>query len=278
MKKYLTVLLLLISIFLINCGEDIKYVPKKPDEIENFKKVEATHQNSFIDINTYILIKNKPNKNSLLTSITLQMDFIRGNKTNRFYEYFQFDYSLDNNKFYSDYHVFDNIDGQIRNYGQNFMPYYELNSPLNNFSFLIKYSYDEKDENQDNKHYEKSFTFSENIIKYTDNLYEENSFYKLNVTKTSDDKFYRYKLSLSNSITEGHIDFQSFMVLDNGDIYPFIGLYNYSYVNGNYNLVSDEKLLKEINIKEVIGIVNEYNSLGALKTYYIKGEINDKEI
>lgn len=284
MKKYLCTILLLVLIahfiFLTGCGENIKYVPKVPDEVENFKAVEASHMVSYDDVDCYVVIKNKLQKDDLLYSITLYMNFQKGERTNRLYSYYQFDYYLENGTFLYDYHLFDSIDGAYRNYSQNFMPYYNLGHKIQNFNFLVKYSYDMKNPETNKKEsFEKEYSFSENIISFDDTkdyIFSEDNKYivEVNTETSKKEKFMRYKLNvLVNDNTEGHIDMQAFAVTSSNTIYPLYGIYHYDLHNGNYYSVSDEKIDSDKTIEKVYVIVNEYDYDNNHNTYYLEAKL-----
>ena len=59
-------------------------------------------------------------------------------------------------------------------------------------------------------------------------------------------------------------------ILHNEDIYPYLGLYHYNIVNGNYVTVSDELLDKTYNIEKLYFIINKYeiNNPNVEKFYY----------
>ena len=140
MKKYWIIILLLLCM-LAGCGREEDYEPMKPEDREGFEKISAEHTIIDEDVSTYLLIKNKPFNDQLLYSITLYMNFEKGNRTSRYHEYYQMDYYLENDVFGTHYHDFDRIDGAKRNYGQNFMPYYNLKSDIKYFNFLSQYSF-----------------------------------------------------------------------------------------------------------------------------------------
>lgn len=280
MKKYLSILFVLIiqSILLTGCGESIKYVPKVPDEVENFQAVKASHTISYDDVNCYVLIKNQLQDNDLLYSITVYMNFLKGERTNRLYSYYQFDYYLENGNFLYDYHLFDSIDGAYRNYSQNFMPYYNLGYKIKNFNFLVKYTYDMKNsETNKNESYEKEYSFSENIITFDNTQEYTQDFNKyiieVNTKENKSEKYKSYKLNVSiNDNTEGHIDMQAFAV-SKENVYPLYGLYHYDLSNGNYYAVSDEKINSNF-FEKVYVIINEYDYNNNSSTYYLEAKIN----
>lgn len=270
MKKYFILILTCLCLVLISCGES-KYTPKKPEEIENFKKVDGVHTILTEDVNPYFLIKNKMLDDELLYSITLYMNFEKGDRQNRLYKYFQIDYYLENNSFLCDYHIFDSIDGAIRNYSQNIMPYYYLESSLDNIKFQVKYSFERYNkETKEKDKYNKELTLSENIIKYDSNKsYTDTSDNIVVIYQSRDENYNRYKVSIDLEQSKtGHIDIQIFVKNKQGDIYPYLGLYNYNYSLGSYKQVSDEKLTDENEIVEAYAQINSYENED-VKTYYI---------
>ena len=178
------------------------------------------------------------------------MNFEKGNRTNRLYKYYQFDYYLANGEFLCDYHIFDNIDGALRKYGQNFMPYYDLKSIVDKIMLRVKYSYEIFDEDaNEGIAYDKEFSLSEDIL-FFDNKkdYSDTNPFEIYMTKesNSDENYERYKVNASiPSAKTGHIDMQIFVKGNDGNVYPYLGLYHYEFKNGNYISVSDEKIDKK---------------------------------
>lgn len=272
MKKYLIFIITFLLLFTISCN-DYKYVPKKPDEIENFQKVDGKHEKQCDDVSPYILIKNKLVKNKLMYSMTLYMNFERGTqetgiKMSRFYKYYQVDYYLENNEFLCDYHVFDEIDGALRVYGQNFMPYYELESNLDKIMLQVKYSYALYNEStKENDTYNKELNISETIIKYDNTKEYNDNKYDIRIKNVSEEEKNEYKVSFTiDKSLYGHIDMQIYVMLDDGNIYPYFGVYHYEYKNGNYLSVSSEKTNNKI--VKAFAIVSEEN-LDSSNTYYL---------
>jgi len=284
MKKYFIVLLLLLC-FLAGCGGEEEYEPMKPEDREGFEKISAEHTIVDEDVSSYIVIKNKPLKDQILSSITLYMNFEKGNRTSRYYEYYQFDYYLENDTFGTHYHDFDKIDGAKRNYGQNFMPYYNLKSSIDYFNFLSEYSFNMKDETDKDVLYEKELKFKEEIIKFDSSADFKNVDEKFEFVfiKTSNDneKYNRYKLNIYPNIDDfvGHLDIQCFIECGN-DIYPYLGLYHYNISNGKYVTVSDELLDKAYTIDKLYFIINKHDntndsSLNNVETYYYAVDANN---
>lgn len=282
MKKYLIIILLLFCM-LAGCGGEEEYEPMKPEDREGFEKITAEHTIIDEDVSTYLLVKNKPFKNQLLYSITLYMDFEKGNRTSRYYEYYQMDYYLDNGKFGTHYHDFDRIDGAQRKYGQNFMPYYNIGSNIQYFNFLSQYSFMMKNENDKDVLYEKELKYKEEIITFESdanyiviNKNNNNEMFDFKFVKQSNEgeKYNRYKLNIypefnGDKSFVGHLDIQCFIKCGE-DIYPYLGLYHYNIQNGDYVSVSDELLDKTYNIEKLYFIINKYdnNTTNLEKLYY----------
>ena len=295
MKKYWIIILLLLCM-LAGCGREEDYEPMKPEDREGFEKISAEHTIIDEDVSTYLLIKNKPFNDQLLYSITLYMNFEKGNRTSRYHEYYQMDYYLENDVFGTHYHDFDRIDGAKRNYGQNFMPYYNLGSDIKYFNFLSQYSFMMKDDSGKDILYEKELKYKEEIIKFEkdanyvaiqkednnedqniedQNTENQNKFdFKFTKQSIEGEKYNRYKLNIYPKFEEsdefvGHLDIQCFIKCGE-DIYPYLGLYHYNIVNGNYVTVSDELLDKTYNIEKLYFIINKYeiNNPNVEKFYY----------
>ena len=274
MKKYSILILLLVCFLGISCNKN-GYTPKKPDEIENFKKVDGTHLIECEDVSPYIVIKNKLSSEDLLYSMTLYMNFEKGNRTNRLYNYYQVDYYLANGEFLCDYHVFDNIDGALRNYGQNFMPYYNLKSTINRIMLRVKYSFEIFDEEaNEGLAYDKEIQLSEEILGYDNSKdYSDTAPFDVYMTKedNNDENYNRYKVYASIPSSKiGHIDMQIFVKTSDGKVYPYLGLYYYEYKNGNYKSISDEKIDKKQDIIAAYCQINTYeNNLDTITNTYL---------
>ena len=285
-KYFLIIGLVIISLFLLmGCDDEIKYVPPTPDEVENFQKISGEHTIEDDDVSSYLVVKNQPYNSELLYSLSIFMNFEKGERTNRFYQYYQVDYYLENDSFGYDYHIFDKIDGAKRIYGQNFMPFYNLKSNIKTINYLIKYSFDMYT-NDENVSYNKEISYSENIINFDDkekDLYKDNSQdddYVIEFTDNSlkDEKFNRYQINILPQDVEkkGHIDVQSFIECSNGKTYPFYGIYHYNLKEGVYYSVSDEKLDKTYNINKIYFIINEYLIDGSKNSYYYVENVMEK--
>lgn len=278
LKKYMYFLLIGLVLFVTfianGCGENIEYTPPTPDEVENFQKISGSHTIVDEDVSSYILIKNRPYKDELLYSMTIYMDFYRGERTNRFYEYYQIDYYLQDDTFGYDYHLFDNIDGAKRIYGQNFMPFYNIGGVVKNVKYQIKYSFDMKNkETNEIETFNKVINYSEDLISFDSNAkYSqtcEDFIFEFNDCSINGEKYNRYKLNMIiNNDKSGHIDMQSFIECKDGKIYPYLGIYHYNLERGNFNSVSDDKIDKEYEINKVYYIVNYYSLDGELTQYY----------
>lgn len=273
MKRYLIIILMLLC-FMVSCGEDTEYEPMRPEDREGFEKISADHTIIDEDVSTYLLIKNKLSKDDLLYSVTLFMDFEKGQRTSRYYEYYQFDYYLENDSFGTHYHDFDRIDGALRKYGQNFMPYYNLNSDIDYFNFKLKYSFLMKNDNDEDILYEKEYKFKEEIIKFdeTANYVDLDNQFDIELIDSSveGERFNRYKLNIKPKFKdefEGHLDIQCFFK-HNENYYPYLGLYHYNIKNGDYISVSDEIIDKNIIIDKLYIQINRYNINGIKDTLY----------
>ena len=279
MKKYLILIMMVVCFLGISCKEK-GYTPKKPEEIENFQRVNGTHLLECEDVSPYIVIKNKLLNQDLLYSMTLYMNFEKGNRTNRLYKYYQFDYYLANGEFLCDYHIFDNIDGALRKYGQNFMPYYDLKSIVDKIMLRVKYSYEIFDEDaNEGIAYDKEFSLSEDIL-FFDNKkdYSDTNPFEIYMTKesNSDENYERYKVNASiPSAKTGHIDMQIFVKGNDGNVYPYLGLYHYEFKSGNYISVSDEKIDKKQGIVAAYCQINMYETNGntTTNTYFTSIDI-----
>lgn len=279
MKKYFTFLSILLMSCLFSCSE-YKYVPPTPDEVENFQKVDGIHTIADEDVSSYVVIRNQPhkgkNKQELLYSITLFMNFEKGNRIKRFYNYYQFDYYLDDDTFGYDYHIFDSIDGAYRNYGQNFMPFYNLQANMKEFRFLVKYSFCIKNsETGEEESYNKQCSYKETIIDFDyseidDYIDYTNEYFDIEFLDLSVDNedFNRYKFNINPKMDDGHIDSQLFIELEDGVIIPFVGIYHYNVNNNMYYSVSDEILSKEYNIKNIY-LKSIYFDLDGNNTKYL---------
>ena len=282
-KKYIyflmIALVIVVSFVSLSCGDEGVYTPPTPDEVENFQKISGTHTIIDEDVSSYILIKNKPYKDNLLYSMTIYMDFYKGERTNRFYEYYQIDYYLQDDTFGYDYHLFDNIDGAKRIYGQNFMPYYNIGGIVKNIKYQIKYSFDLKNkETNEIETFNKVINYSEDLIIFDDKAnyletFEDYTFEFLDCS-IDGEKNNRYKLNMFiNNNKEGHIDMQSFIECKDGKVYPYLGIYHYNLERGSFNSVSDDKLDKVYEISKVYYIINYYDLNGELTQYYYYQQI-----
>lgn len=268
MKKYLCFLLILILSLTLSCKKN-----KEEDEpVDEFKTIdfEATHQYDIIENNlySYMIVKGKPTSNGFSQALTFYSFIIKNNIENRDYEYFQVDYNILKNgekTLTTYYHIFDSSDDPKGLYAQNFMPYIVVDGRISDFQTLVKYSYHEKNSEEEVK---KEVTYKEEMIEfdkskeYLDIVKDFNLlFYE---TENSNSVYNSYKLMLNFSTEKystGHFDFQVFLEIGD-EIYPFYGVYNYPVMCGSFLTISDEKLEVSYKIKTIYWDIIHYDKEG----------------
>ena len=80
----------------------------------------------------------------------------------------------------------------------------------------------------------------------------------------------RFKLNIRFIDLEeaSHIDFQSWIVTNDGDIYPFYGIYHYQIDNGDFISVGDEIIADIIDFKEMFCKIKYYHQDEVYQEYY----------
>lgn len=278
MKKYLSLLLIIILLFTFSCKKEKEKGSEEPVEFETVE-FSGKHEYSLLSNNiySYMIYKAKPSSKGLLQSLTFYSFIIKNDIENRDYEYFQVDYSLKNatdtvtNTYY---HIFDSQDDPKGLYAQNFMPYINIYGDhlMDKMQALIKYSYD-----QDKVNVKKEVTYAEEVIKYNLNdEYKETLSSDFNVVfyetdnSTVENKSYKLIFNFDDKLyTTGHFDFQVFLEID-GEVLPFYGVYNYPVRNGSFITISDEKIEATYDITKVYWNINHYDEDGKLTNVLYK--------
>lgn len=246
MKKYLSFLLIFISLFLISCASEEKGL--------KYEKIEAEHLVSDESISSYLVLKSKLIDEKMHHSLTIYSNFLKG--TGRYYHYYQVDYLTNDGDIEQYYHLFNMTDNDERKYSQNFLPYYKF-SGVKEFDVLFEYEYilnEEKIVNQI-KYHEDVLSFEEDEKKYSDTL--ENVEIKYNEIFKDEKKFYNINIDFEE-LDSGHIDLQSWILTSNGELYPFFGVYHYQLDRGDYNSIEYDEIDKNLEIEKIYFKINHY--------------------
>lgn len=267
MKKFAIILLLLFLISLSACKKE-KTENKEPP---THNKIEASHLLSHEDIESSIHIIATPElkENRLLSkySIATYMKIKRGLERNL--DFYQFDWTYDDNTYETYQHTnIKEIDAPfIPSYAQQFLlPMFLPRNDIISIQGMIKYSH-----KIDLLLLEKSVSFQETIFKLTKedfHTYEEKHFnpfmqVAMHFLDLEEEEFYRFKLSftLFDPPAFLHLDIQSWIVTEEEQIFPFIGIYNYTSKEEHYETLSDVKVYKYVNIKDIyIKCINTTNN------------------
>ena len=269
MKKLL--LFIIISLLILGVGCKKKKEESEPTQEIEIEVINGEHINTLYNDNllSYIIYRAKPSEVGILQSLTFYSFIIKNDITNRQNIYYQVDYKFDEVNSY--YHIFDYKDREERQYIQNFLPYNKLNQELlNSVDVLVRYSYDKNNEN-----IIKEIKYHEDIIKFSDDKYNDlnSSDFLLMISKI--DNLNSYKLSFSfdsEKFNNGHFDVQTFLKF-NDTVYPFYGLYNYGVEAMEYVTYSSEDFEDEFVPSEVYWEIHYYDNEGNLSEYFYKEEL-----
>ena len=265
MKKYL-IFLLLVLLFLTGCSK-LKGL--------QYEKIEASHVVYDEDVSSYFLLYGKPvlenNSIGLKYSITIYSNIKTGNS--RYFNYYQVDWTTDTNYIDQYYHIFVE-DARKRSYAQNFFPYnYIEGNRIKTIDVMFDYEYviDEIKTITKATYSEEIMNISKNDLddlKFVEEL--QNYDIKLLGEKRPEEDFNRFKLNIGfidlNEIS--HIDFQSWIVTKDQEIYPFFGIYHYQLTNVDFISVSDETVSDAISCDELYCQIKYYYSDQMVEVFY----------
>lgn len=269
MKKIQIIIIMLFLLFLINGCK------KEDDKEPIISKIESVHEFFHDDVSSIVRIignpvLKKPNDNfyNIKYSLTAYMQIKQG--TSRQLDYYQFDWTFNDNTYDTYYHYTKNDENQtiVRSFAQNFHP----SSFIDKESIIkvagkIKYSLI-----LNNKLHNREYTFLEEMLTLSNddfnnyNNINDNNEISVNCTFNNFDyeDFYRFKININIEKNEEpyHVDMQSWFVTNNNQIIPFIGVYNYTNLDENFESVTDERIYKYVDIKDIYIKALKTNNLG----------------
>ena len=231
-----------------------------------YDKIVAEHEVYHQDLNSYVLINAQPvlEKDTIKVkyAITIYANIVAG--TGRYFNYYQVDWTTDTGKIDQYYHIFKE-DARKRSYAQNFFPYnYVDGKQITKVDILYDYEYLLQEEKIAAK-----VQYSEEMMRLmpselTDSKFVnslENYQIELIALKRKTEAVNRFKLNIRFIDLEeaSHIDFQSWIVTNDGDIYPFYGIYHYQIDNGDFISVGDEIIADIIDFKEMFCKIKYYH-------------------
>ncbi|HRT68770.1 MAG TPA: hypothetical protein P5173_00965 [Bacilli bacterium] len=240
-----------------------------------YDKIVAEHEVYHPDLNSYVLINAKPvlEKDTIKVkyAITIYANIVAG--TGRYFNYYQVDWTTDTGKIDQYYHIF-REDARKRSYAQNFFPYnYVDGKQITKVDILYDYEYLLQEEKIAAK-----VQYSEEMMRLmpselTDSKFVnslENYQIELIALKRKTEAVNRFKLNIRFIDLEeaSHIDFQSWIVTNDGDIYPFYGIYHYQIDNGDFISVGDEIIADIIDFKEMFCKIKYYHQDEVYQEYY----------
>ncbi|HNZ78099.1 MAG TPA: hypothetical protein PKG96_00425 [Bacilli bacterium] len=240
-----------------------------------YDKIVAEHEVYHPDLNSYVLINAKPvlEKDTIKVkyAITIYANIVAG--TGRYFNYYQVDWTTDTGKIDQYYHIFKE-DARKRSYAQNFFPYnYVDGKQITKVDILYDYEYLLQEEKIAAK-----VQYSEEMMRLmpselTDSKFVnslENYQIELIALKRKTEAVNRFKLNIRFIDLEeaSHIDFQSWIVTNDGDIYPFYGIYHYQIDNGDFISVGDEIIADIIDFKEMFCKIKYYHQDEVYQEYY----------
>ncbi|MCK9536071.1 MAG: hypothetical protein M0R05_00555 [Bacilli bacterium] len=240
-------LLILIILFLLGC--DQKNNAFKPEKINANHSFYNSDFASFLKISSDVLIEN--DKLTPRYAITIHMRVSRG--TERKIMYYQIDWISADDGYDTYYHIASVTDD--RYVGQRFLPPSTVgDDAIKKVKAYFKYCH-----TVDGVAAENEYAYSEEIIAFPGNEFssdisELQNKVDLGIVLNDDDSDdYRFKFYISflNHDIPSHIDYQSWYETDNGSVLPLIGIYNYATLGDDYLSISDEKITKEITIKNI---------------------------
>ena len=240
-----------------------------------YDKIVAEYEVYHPDLNSYVLINAKPvlEKDTIKVkyAITIYANIVAG--TGRYFNYYQVDWTTDTGKIDQYYHIFKE-DARKRSYAQNFFPYnYVDGKQITKVDILYDYEYLLQEEKIVAK-----VQYSEEMMRLmpselTDSKFVnslENYQIELIALKRKTEAVNRFKLNIRFIDLEeaSHIDFQSWIVTNDGDIYPFYGIYHYQIDNGDFISVGDEIIADIIDFKEMFCKIKYYHQDEVYQEYY----------
>jgi len=240
-----------------------------------YDKIVAEYEVYHPDLNSYVLINAKPvlEKDTIKVkyAITIYANIVAG--TGRYFNYYQVDWTTDTGKIDQYYHIFKE-DARKRSYAQNFFPYnYVDGKQITKVDILYDYEYLLQEEKIAAK-----VQYSEEMMRLmpselTDSKFVnslENYQIELIALKRKTEAVNRFKLNIRFIDLEeaSHIDFQSWIVTNDGDIYPFYGIYHYQIDNGDFISVGDEIIADIIDFKEMFCKIKYYHQDEVYQEYY----------
>lgn len=240
-----------------------------------YDKIVAEHEVYHPDLNSYVLINAKPvlEKDTIKVkyAITIYANIVAG--TGRYFNYYQVDWTTDTGKIDQYYHIFKE-DARKRSYAQNFFPYnYVDGKQITKVDILYDYEYLLQEEKIAAK-----VQYSEEMMRLTPSELTDSKFVnslenyqiELIALKRKTEVVNRFKLNIRFIDLEeaSHIDFQSWIVTNDGDIYPFYGIYHYQIDNGDFISVGDEIIADIIDFKEMFCKIKYYHQDEVYQEYY----------
>lgn len=260
-------ILLLFSLLLVSGCSKMKGL--------QYDKIVAEHDIYYQDLNSYFLVNAKPVLDQEIIkvkyAITIYANIVSG--TGRYFNYYQVDWTTDTGRIDQYYHIFME-DARKRSYAQNFFPYnYVYGASITKVDVLFDYEYLQAEESIEVK-----AKYSEELMnlqaselsdsKFVNSL--ENYQIELLAIKRKAEDFIRFKLNIRflDLKESSHIDFQSWIVTDKDEIYPFYGIYHYQLDNGDYISVGDEMIEDIIKFKEMFCKIKYYHQDTLYEEYY----------
>ncbi len=267
MKKYLIVLLVLFCIVSLSCKKK-----KEDDEIvKELDKIVATHLDGFSEtmVVPYFTITSLPNSNfnsinDINYTIRYTTNFLKpSNVTERFYESYQIDYYFNNDYSETFHHTYNDSDRDQRKFSDEILNHISFNNLLKHILCSVNYNY-KLDGNKVNT----SYKFFEDILEFNESNFNDAISSEYIYIERNSNSF-KLNFNFIDSKDNGHFDIQTWIKCDD-IIIPFIGYYNYYYVNGNISQVRDTIIDNKFNISEIYYQINYYDSNGNLSSSYYK--------
>lgn len=264
-KKLFIVLLFSLLIVSVGCKDKEEFVPGK---------IQAGH--NFYDEDFFSYIKLSTNLSIIdgeivpKYSITTQMKVNNG--TARKIKYYQIDWITSDDTYETYYRNDEDAQNDSRFIGQEFLPFVRISGDsMKTIKGLFQYqrTINATIEEKELAYSEDVFTFSHDDFINSSNSIENVLSFGINYDD-SDEENYRFKIFIDfvENTNPSHIDMQSWFEIDNGDVYPLMGLYHYATKSENYLSVSDEKITKEIVIKTLYIKLNYIINNETITAYY----------
>lgn len=247
MKKIFVFINIFLVFFLVSCKKDNTYIAEK---------IEANHEFfnenfiSFLKIST--TLDKEDNDIYPKYSIIAYMHIVNG--TERRITSYQVDWISGEDKYDTYYRNQLNVITPARFIAQQFLPFVRLEGDELH-KVKVYYKYRAKIEDIFSV---QEFKYEEDILKYSSDDYillKNELPIDINIYKNESDLTnyrLRFELLFNNGETKkSHIDIQTWIKTTSGNIYPFIGLYNYATYSEDYISISDELIPRIVDIDEI---------------------------